>query len=56
MEMEPLFTIAEVADYFHVDERTIRNWIRDGKIRAVRVGGIVRIRESEVTRLVEGKK
>ena len=42
--MEPFLTIAQVAETFAVSARTVRNWIRDGKITAYRIAGrIIRI-------------
>ena len=49
-------TIKETAAIFRVHERTIRNWIRDGKIRAVRVKGTIRIADEEVERLLKDGK
>ena len=42
--VEPFLTIAEVAASFAVTERTVRNWIADGKITAYRLAGrLIRI-------------
>jgi excisionase family DNA binding protein len=41
-------TLDEVADYFRVSRRTVENWVREGVIRAIRVGGIVRVRRDEL--------
>ncbi len=42
--MEPFLTIAEVAAAFAVTERTVRNWIAEGKITAYRLAGrLIRI-------------
>lgn len=49
-------TIKETAAIFRVHERTIRNWIRDGKIRAVKIKGTIRIADEEVERLLKGRK
>ena len=49
-------TIKETAAIFRVHERTIRNWIRDGKIRAVKIKGTVRIFDEEIERLLKGGK
>lgn len=45
----------EVADYFSVTERTIRSWIKTGKIEAIKIVGTVRIpREAILKSRVEG--
>lgn len=42
------FTIAEVADRLDVATRTVRRWIKAGELVAHRIGGIVRIAESDL--------
>jgi excisionase family DNA binding protein len=42
------FTIAEVAQDLNVSERTVRRWIEDGKLVAHRIGGVVRIAETDL--------
>lgn len=48
-------TIRETAAIFRVNERTIRNWIRDGKIRTIKIKGTIRISEDEIERLLNPK-
>lgn len=38
-----LWTVPETADYYRVNERTIRNWIDKGALDVVRKGRTVRI-------------
>ncbi len=45
---ERLYTVKEVAHRFSVTERTIQNWIKTGKLRATKVGKIIRISESDM--------
>jgi excisionase family DNA binding protein len=42
------FTIADVAERLHVSGRTVRRWIEAGNLIVHRVGGIVRIAESDL--------
>jgi excisionase family DNA binding protein len=42
------FTIAEVAERLHVATRTIRRWIKADDLVVHRVGGVVRIAESDL--------
>jgi excisionase family DNA binding protein len=42
------FTIAEVAERLHVSTRTVRRWIEAGDLVAHRIGGIVRVAESDL--------
>lgn len=43
---ERMLTVAEVADHYRFTPRTIRNWIKDGAIQAVRIGRSIRIPET----------
>lgn len=52
--MERFLTIAEVADMFAVTQRTVRNWITEGKITAYRLGGrLIRIDPRSIDLLYE---
>ncbi len=52
--VEPFVTIAEVAETFAVNERTVRNWIADGKITAYRLAGrLIRIDPQSLELLYE---
>jgi excisionase family DNA binding protein len=48
MTDEKLLTPEEAAERFAVSPRTIREWIRLRKLRAVRVGRLLRVPESAV--------
>jgi len=57
MKMEKLLKISEVAKILNVSRHTILNWIREGKIRAIRLpSGRYRIPESEVRKILEGRR
>lgn len=47
-------TIHETAEIFGVHWQTVRNWIKRGTIRAVKIDGSVRISEKEIERLKNG--
>ncbi|MGC9220128.1 MAG: helix-turn-helix domain-containing protein [Solirubrobacteraceae bacterium] len=52
---DPFLTVAEVAELLRLNQQTVRNWIDAGSLPAVRVGRRVRIRRSDLDRvLVEG--
>jgi excisionase family DNA binding protein len=42
------FTIADVAERLQVSRRTVRRWIEGGHLAVHRVGGIIRIAESDL--------
>jgi excisionase family DNA binding protein len=50
--METLYTIEEVAQLVKVNQGSVRRWIRDGKLKTVKIVGNVRITESELNRLM----
>jgi excisionase family DNA binding protein len=52
--MSKYISIAEVADLFGVTDRTVRNWISEGKLEAYKVGPrAIRILESSLDLLCE---
>ena len=50
---ESFLTVAEVAEKLKLNQQTVRNWIDQGSLPAVRVGRRVRILQSDFDRLVE---
>jgi excisionase family DNA binding protein len=36
---ERLYTTAEIATLFKVTQETVRNWIKQGKLKAIKPGG-----------------
>lgn len=53
MDSESYLSTPKVAQKFDVTVDTVRVWIKEGKIRAVRVGRYWKVPMSEVTRLGE---
>lgn len=49
--MENLLNVNQVAFILKVHPLTIRRYIKEGKLKAVRVGGNVRVKESSLTDL-----
>jgi excisionase family DNA binding protein len=53
-ELEDSFlTVAEVADLLKLNQQTVRNWIDQGSLPAVRVGRRVRIKRSDLERVLD---
>lgn len=48
-------TICEVAELFGVHWQTVRNWIKEGKIKAIKIERTVRIPDEEIERLKRGE-
>jgi excisionase family DNA binding protein len=51
-----LLTMREAAVALAVCEKTVSNLIRDGQIRALRIGRAVRIDVAELREFIEGRK
>ncbi len=48
----PTFMIKQVASELQVSDRTVRNWIKQGKLKVVRLGHrTVRITQEELDRI-----
>ena len=45
---QPLLTITEAAQLFKVKRPTVAGWIRNGGLKAFKIGGMVRIRVEDV--------
>ena len=48
-----MLTVAEIADRLRVEHKTVRALIKAGKLRAVRLGRVLRIRESDYEDFIE---
>lgn len=49
-EIGKVYTTAEVAKALKVNARTVQEWIRTGKLRAVRYGRIYRVRADDLVK------
>ena len=54
--MEKYYTPEEIAANLKVSRKTIYNWIRAGRLKAVKIGHFWRVSESELNRLLKGEK
>ena len=52
---DDLLTRAEVARYLRVSDRTVSRLIRAGELPALRIGRAVRIRQSDLLEMLNGK-
>ncbi|HLH66480.1 MAG TPA: helix-turn-helix domain-containing protein [Solirubrobacteraceae bacterium] len=50
---DSFLTVAEVAETLKLNQQTVRNWIDQGRLPALRVGRRVRIRRSDFERILE---
>jgi excisionase family DNA binding protein len=51
MDQEPFLTVAEIAHELRKTEVTVRTWIREGKLPAIRAGRSYRVRRSDLDRM-----
>jgi excisionase family DNA binding protein len=49
---ESYLTVAEVAEMLKLNQQTVRNWIDQGSLPALRVGRRVRIKRSDLDRVL----
>jgi excisionase family DNA binding protein len=49
---DELMTVAEIAAVLKLNQQTIRNWIDQGKLPAVRIGRAVRIKRADFEQLL----
>ena len=54
--IEGTYTVEEVADYLRVSEKTVRNYLRAGKLKAYRIGNRYNITAESVKSFVESTK
>lgn len=52
LEDESFLTVAEVAELLKLNQQTVRNWIDQGSLPAIRMGRRVRIKRSDFERVV----
>lgn len=55
MSTDKMYTIKDVAEALNFKERTVRQWVVDGKIEAVKIMSEWRIPAREVERLKRGE-
>jgi excisionase family DNA binding protein len=53
-ESQEAFTRKQVASKFQVSESVINKWIREGKVRVIKLGRCVRISAAELQRVLQG--
>ncbi len=53
---EKLLTPAQVAERLQITERTVYEWIRGGRLPALKLGRLWRIRQDELEAFLEGAR
>ena len=44
----------EVSEQFNVKQATVRKWLREGKLKALKLGGLWRISEDQLQEFIKG--
>lgn len=52
--MEQFYTVSQAADILKVHDLTIRRYIKEGKLKAYRAGGNIRVSVNDLRTFVEG--
>lgn len=50
-----VYTVEEIASILKVSTFTVRNYIKDGKLIAIKTGGAIRVSEDNLKAFIEGK-
>jgi excisionase family DNA binding protein len=53
MNPEDIVTVARIAEILRLNQQTVRNWIDQGSLPAIRVGRRVRVRWSDVEAMMK---
>jgi excisionase family DNA binding protein len=53
MQPDRLWTVAEVAEYLAVTERTVRAWQTDHRLPFLKIGGVIRFRPADLMAWVD---
>lgn len=52
-QLGTMWTVEMVADRMGVSERTVFRWIKTGRLKAFRMGRVLRIREAELIDFID---
>jgi len=55
-EMSRLMNIDELADFLRLKKQTIYNWLNQGKISGIKVGGVWRFERREVEAWLKSRR
>ncbi len=50
-----MYTAGDIAEKLKVTKRTVYRWIDDGKLPALKIEGIIRIKESDYLTFIKSK-
>jgi excisionase family DNA binding protein len=53
---ERQYTVKEISDHFHVSRQAVYDWIKEGKLRAIKLGERVRVPDSALRAFIQDVK
>jgi excisionase family DNA binding protein len=56
MEKEKFYSPKEIADHYNIKPDTVRKWIKQGKIKAIKLGDIWRVEEADLATFIKFNK
>ena len=56
MELEKLYTVAEISELLTVSDRTVRNFIESGDLTAYRFGREYKVKETDLKQFIDKSK
>ena len=54
--MEKLLSVKEAAEYLGLKENTVREWLRSGALKGIKIGKSWRIKISDLEALIDEKR
>lgn len=54
-EMFKVYTLEEIAELLNVTRRTMYNYIKSGRLKAVKIGSIWRVSEDNLKKFIDGE-
>ena len=54
--LDTIYTIEQAAEVLHIKPRTLREWIRQEKVKAFKLGGLVRIHEEDLQEFIDSAR
>jgi excisionase family DNA binding protein len=54
--VDTIYTIDQAAGILVIKPRTMREWIRQGKVRAFKIGDLVRIHEEDLQEFIDSER
>ena len=52
-DLVEVLTVKEVAKLLNISEKTLYKWIKENRVKAVRMGALLRITKDEVDKILE---